>query len=100
MDPSQLSHVNWSDTGSILHFIWLIVIFVILFAAVMVMAHAVMPSLLASGHVPEGLRNFVRKQRAPMYLTAIALLGVVAFWFYKATNAAHEIRLIWPRDWI
>ena len=100
MDPSRFTHVNWSDTASILHSIWLIVIFVILFAAVMVMTHAIIPSALETGHVPEGVRNFVRKQRLPMYLMAIALLGAVAFWFYEATNAAHEIRRFWPRDWI
>ena len=100
MDPSRLTFVNWSDTSVILIFIWLFVISVIAFASAMLLAHAVIPSLLESGHVPEGMRSLVRKQRLPMYMMAILLLGVVAFWLSEATNAAHEIRRFWPRDWI
>ena len=100
MDPKALIDVNWSDTGSILLFIWMFVIAVVGFASFMLMAHAIIPSLLASGHIPEGLRNIARKQRFPMYLSAIVMLGVISFWLAMATDAAHEIRRFWPRDWI
>ena len=100
MDPSRFTFVNWSDTSSILLFIWLFVISVIGFASALLLAHAVIPSLLTSGHVPEGMRSLVAKQRLPLYLLAILMLGVVAFWLSAATDAAHELRRFWPRDWI
>ena len=100
MDPERLTSVNWSDTSSILLFIWLFVIFVVAFATFMLLAHALIPSFLNSGHVPEGVRSLVRKQRFPAYMAAILMLGVIAFWLFQATDAAHEIRRFWPRDWI
>ena len=100
MDPSRLNFVNWSDTGSILLFIWLFVIFVVIFAAFMLMAHAVIPSLLETGHIPEGFRSIVRKQRVPMYLGALLALGGVCVWLAFATDSAHEIERFWSRDWI
>ena len=100
MDPEPLTKIDWTHLGTALHFVWLFVISVVGFASMMLLAHAVIPSLLNSGHIPEGLRNRVRKQRFPIYGTAIIILGVIAFWLSGATDAAHEIRNFWPRNWI
>lgn len=100
MDPHRLSSVDWTTTASILHNLWLVLIFVIPLAFLMLLAHAVIPSVLASGHAPEGLRNLLRKQRLPMYLTALALLGGVAFWLARATHAGYQIAHFWSRFWI
>jgi len=100
VDPERMNFIDWANTASILHNLWLVLIFVVVFAFLMLLAHAVIPSALASGHVPEGVRNLVRKQRFPMYLTAFLLLGVIAFWLFQAAEAAHEIRRFWTRFWI
>jgi hypothetical protein len=100
MDPSRLTFVNWSDTTSILLFIWLFVAFVVIFATFMLLAHAMIPSLLETGHIPEGFRSIVRKQRIPLYLGALLALGMVCVWLTFATDSAHELRRIWSRDWI
>ncbi len=98
-DPQPLTFEDWATTAAILHYIWLIVISVVVFASLMLLAHAVIPSALNSGHVPEGLRNFVRKQRIPMYFTALLILGVIAFWFSKATPVGHDIARFYDRFW-
>lgn len=98
-DPQRLTFQDWATTGSMLHYIWFFVICVVAFASFMLLAHAILPSALNSGHVPEGLRNFVRKQRLPMYLTALAILGLIAFWFSRLTPLGHDIARFYDRFW-
>lgn len=100
MDPEALNHVDWRATSLMLRWLLLIPIFAIGFATHMVLAHAIIPSLLDSGHIPPGLRNIVRKTRLPLYLGAVLIIGTIAFWFSEATDAAHELRRIYHRDWI
>lgn len=100
VDPGRLTDVDWAATGNILTNLWLILGFVILFASLLLMAHAVIPSLLNSGHLPRGVRNVLSRQRFFMYMTAIIFVGVIAFWYSQATDTAHEIRAFWDRFWI
>ena len=100
MDPEPLNHVDWRQTALALRWLLLVPVFAIGFATQMVLAHAIIPSLLDSGHVPPGLRNFLRKQRFPLYLSTCFIIGAIAFWVAEATDAAHEIRRFWHRDWI
>ncbi len=99
-DPEALNHFDWRSMSVLLRWIWLIPIFALGFSAHMVLAHAVIPSLLDSGHVPDGLRERVRKLRFPLYVSAFIILGALAFWISEAADAAHEIRRFWHRDWI
>ena len=100
MDPNAPNHVDWRATSHLLRWLWLIMIFAAGFATHLVLAHAIIPSLLATGHIPDGLREKVRKARGPLYITAIIILGTIAFWFAKATDGAHEMRNFWDRFWM
>jgi hypothetical protein len=99
-DPEALNHIDWHATGVVMIWVWLIVVFVLGFATHMVLAKAIIPSLIDSGHIPDGLVERVRKMRLPLYMTAFMIVGAIAFVFFQATDAAHEIRRFFPRDWI
>ena len=100
MDPEALNHVDWRATSHILRYLWFIVIFTFGFATHMVLAHAIVPSLINSGHLPDGIANKVRKMRFQLYATSIVILGAICFWFAKAADASHNLRNFWHRDWI
>ena len=99
-DPSRLTTEDWKTTSLILHFLWYNLFTVIIFASLLLFSHAVIPSALASGHVPEGLREPLRKVRFPMYIVAILLLFLVAFWFSQAVHHSYNIGGIYSRWWI
>ncbi|MEE9284638.1 MAG: hypothetical protein V3V35_02800 [Dehalococcoidia bacterium] len=100
MDPEPLNNLDWRATSLVLRWVWLIVIFAVGFSTVMVLTHAMIPSLLDSGHIPDGLRERVRKLRFPLYVMAFFSIAFIAVWFWFAADSAHEIRRFWHRDWI
>ncbi len=100
MDPEALNHVDWRNTSHILRYLWFIVIFAFGLATHLVLAHAIIPSLINSGHLPPGIANKARKLRIHLYLSSILILGAICFWFAMAADKAHEIRNFWHRDWI
>ena len=100
MDPEPLNHLDWVTTSHVLHWIWLILAFVFLFAAHMTLTHAIIPSLIDSGHLPDGIRERARKLRIPLYAIAFVFLGMVALWGFLGINAAKDIRHFWPTIWI
>ncbi len=99
-DPEALNHLDWRATSIALRWIWLILIFALGFSTHMVLAKAIIPSLIDSGHVPDGLRERARKLRMPLYISAVMIVGAIAFFLFEATDAAHEIRRFFPRNWI
>ena len=99
-DPEALNHVDWHATGVVMLWVWLIFIFAFGFATHMALAKAIIPSLIDSGHVPDGLRERARKLRLPLYIGAFMIVGAIAFLLFEATDSAHEIRRFFPRDWI
>ncbi len=100
MDPEHLNHVDWRSMSVILRYILAFVGTVFFFAAHMVLAHAVIPSLLASGHIPDGIADRVRKLRFPLYVISLMFVGTLAFFLSEAADATHELRRIYWRDWI
>ena len=99
-DPSRLTTQDWKTTSEILHFLWYNLITVILFASLLLLAHAAFPSAIASGHVPPGLRNSLTKIRFSMYVVAVLLLFLVAFWFSQAVHHGYDIARFYPRWWM
>lgn len=100
MDPETLNHVDWRSTSHLLR--WLIIIATLMlgFATHLTIAHGLIPSLIASGHLPLGVRERVRKMRLPLYMSLIFILGGVAFFFFKAVESERFVRFIYNRDWI
>lgn len=68
----------------------------IVFAFSMLTAHALIPSLVKSGHLPDDLT----KARPVFYIIAFtALLGVISYIAFVAVNADRSFGEIYSRWW-
>ena len=92
-DPKALTSVEWNNIHQFLQWFWIYFPIVVTFAITMLIAHALIPSLVITGHLPEST------QRLRVPLTGFAALvfaaGVVIL--VLGINAALDVRQIWPR---
>ena len=96
MDPEYINSDIWRSTGDILTFIWILFFAAVGFGFNFLMAHAIIPSLIGSGHLPAQLD----KSRPVFYGGAVLALGVVAFALSRLIAKADLIETFWPRFWI
>ena len=96
MDPEYINSDIWRSTGEILTFIWLLFFSAVGFGFNFLMAHAIIPSLVGSGHLPARLS----KARPLFYGGAALALGLVVFALNRAAANAGFIEDFWPRWWI
>ena len=96
MDPEFITSADWREIGNLLHFYWFILLFAIGFGFNFLMAHAIIPSLIGTGHLPEG----VSKSRRFFYTGALVSLGLVLFFLLRIAQEAHILRSVWDRWWI
>lgn len=96
MDPNYITSADWRDIGNLLHFVWFILIFAIGFGFNFLMAHAIIPSLIGSGHLPQRFN----KARRVFYGGAIASLSLVVFVVGRAIVEGQFLKEIWGRSWI
>ena len=71
-DPRPLGIENWKDIGLWLLLLEIYLPLIVTFAFTMLTAHAIIPSLIGTGHLP------ARAAKARVPLTAFALLVLVA----------------------
>ena len=96
MDPGPIGSAQWSEIGSLLANLWLAVLSVVLFATNVIIGVNSIPSLLASGHVPQG----VGKMRPLFYALALIFFAAAAFFISRAVDKADVLRDFWPDYWI
>jgi len=96
MDPEYITSADWRDIGNFLTYIWLILLFNIGFGFNFLMAHAIIPSLVSSGHLPQRLD----KARRVFYGGAFVALALVVFVASRALVEGRFIENIWSRSWI
>lgn len=97
MDPSAVGIYEWSELGVLLSTTWIVVAFVVLFAASVILGHNIIPSLVASGHISRRWQLM----RPGFYLVALASLAVAVFFLSDAvTTAADLIPRIVEGFWI
>ena len=70
MDPAFVTNEIWHDISGMLRFLWLYVFFIIGFAFNLLIAHAIIPSLVGSGQIPER----IAKLRPVFYLASAGIL--------------------------
>jgi hypothetical protein len=75
LDPEAIGIGTWSEIGRMLTNLWFVVLFVVFFAANLLVAHNVVPSFVASGHIPVS----VKKAGVAFYVLAIISLGLALF---------------------
>ena len=96
MEPAPLGAFHWSELGSMLFALWMVVIFIVLFAANMIMGHNLIPSFIASGHIPQSLQ----KARLFFYACAIICFAIALFFFIRVVNLGAVLNTFWPDYWI
>ena len=96
MDPEFINSGDWRNIGNLLTFIWLLFFAAVGFGFNFLMAHAIIPSLIGSGHLPER----VGKARPIFYGGAVLALALVVFALNRAAANAGFIEDFWARWWI
>ncbi len=96
MDPEYINSDIWRSTGDILTFIWILFFAAVGFGFNFLMAHAIIPSLIGSGHLPTRLQ----KARPLFYGGAALALALVVFALNRTFVNAGFIEDFWPRWWI
>jgi len=92
-DPKALTSVEWNNIHMFLQWFWIYLPIVVTFAITMLTAHALIPSLVNTGHIPESM------QRLRMPLTGFAALVfvVAVVILVLGINATLDVRQVWPR---
>ena len=96
MDPEFINSSDWRAIGDMLTFIWLLFFAAVGFGFNFLMAHAIIPSLIGSRHLPARLD----KSRPVFYGGAVLALGLVGFALSRVIAKAGLIESFWPRFWI
>ena len=96
MDPNFVTRQDWADIGEFLLALLFVPGLMIVFAFSMLIAHALIPSLIKSGHIPEDLA----KVRRVLYTVAFAALaGVISYVVFVAINAESSFGDVYSRWW-
>ena len=93
MDPAFLTNFEWTELGKTLILLWAFLLLIVLFAANLLLAHAFIPSLVSTGHLPEGFLRW----RNPLYGAAILFFGLAMYVIALAADRAHIVGDIYPR---
>jgi len=96
VDPAAIGSSEWRELGKMLTSLWVVVLFVVLFATNMLLGHNAIPSLVASGHIP----NTWQRTRPALYALAVTSFGVAMFFLYRVVDMAGVLRDFWADYWI
>ena len=97
IDPNYISAAVWADIKIFTYNIKFFVLFMIIFAANMLVGHNAIPSLVKSHHVPASLS----KLRPPLYLVAVVSFAAAIYFVVIAFGGGLDaIRAIYPKFWI
>jgi len=93
-DPKALTAVDWNNIHLLLQWLWIYLPLIATGSVTLVTAHALIPSLVITGHVPQG----ALKLRIPMTVFGILVLAVAAVIIGLALNQAMAVENFWDRN--
>jgi hypothetical protein len=96
MDPEVITTAIWADISWVLRFLWLFWFFIIGFATHMLLAHALIPSLVSSGQLPESFGRV----RPMIYLGGLGALLLAIISLVVSISGMGFINDFWTRWWI
>ncbi len=76
-----------------LQWFWIYFPIVVTFAMTLLTAHAIIPSLVITGHLPES----TQKLRLPLTGFAVILFGAGVVMLVLVVNASLDVRNVWDR---
>lgn len=95
-DPGAIGPFEWSEIGKLLHNLWFYYALIIAFAFTMLTAMAIIPSMVATRHLPP-TASLVRFS---LVLTALAILGLALTLMIYTADVARVIEIFYDRYWI
>ena len=85
-DPKALTTASWHNIHLYLQWFWIYLPVLVTFALTMLTAHAIIPSLVITGHLPSSAQRF----RIPLTLLALVVLAAaVVLMVLVIINALH-----------
>ena len=96
MDPGAIGNAQWSEISSLLINLWLVVLSVVLMATNVIIGVNSIPSLMATGHIPESLG----KTRPLFWVFSLAFFGAAIFFLVRVIDHADVLRDFWAHYWI
>jgi hypothetical protein len=92
-DPKALTGANWNDIHVWLVWFWTYLPLVITFALSMLTAHAVIPSLVSTGHLPASASRLRMPLTGFAFLVFIAAVVVLVL----GINSTLDLEKFWDR---
>ncbi|MCH8297501.1 MAG: hypothetical protein IH873_05495 [Chloroflexi bacterium] len=92
-DPKALTTVEWNNIHLFLQWIWIYLPLVVTFAITMLTAHALIPSLVITGHLPESAQRL----RVPLTGFAVLVFAAGVVIMVLVVNSALDVRQIYNR---
>ena len=95
-DPAAINAVQWGEIGEWMHWFWAYFFTIVTLSFTFLTAHAIIPSLVASGHLPETYL----KARQPLYVGVVVLLGLAMLFLTWTVNNSHLLENVYNRWFI
>ena len=92
-DPKALTAADWQNIHIWLQWLWIYLPLIVTFVLTMVVAHAFLPSLVMTGHLPES----VLRLRMPMTGFALVVLAAAIVILILAINQTLTVENFWDR---
>ena len=92
-DPKALTSANWNDIHLWLQWLWIYVPLVFTLALTLLVAHAFIPSLVATGHLPAGANRL----RIPMTGFAVGVLVAAVVMMVLVINSTLDVEKFYDR---
>lgn len=92
-DPKALTSVDWNNIHLFLQWFWIYFPLVVTFALTMLTAHALIPSAVATGHLPPSVAKLKLPLTAFAFLLAAAAIAILVL----GINQTLDVRNFWDR---
>ncbi|MBM3943180.1 MAG: hypothetical protein FJ316_09715 [SAR202 cluster bacterium] len=92
-DPKALTSANWQNIHMWLTYFWIYLPLIITAAFSALTAHAFIPSLVSTGHLPASASRW----RGPLTVFAVLVLAVAAVVLFMVMRLAVTIGDVWGR---
>jgi len=96
MDPGFITSADWQAVANLLHFFWFILICAIGTGFNFLLAHAIIPSLVGTGHIPQRVDN----SRRFFYAGALGSFSLMLFCLFRALSEVRILGEFWGRFWM
>lgn len=96
IDPRTITGADWPGIELLVYLLWGLVVINVSFAFSMLVAHAVIPSMVATGHIPSRVLSFRPLLTVLAFLFLVAALFIVSSWVFnlKAVYGVYPKALI------